>query len=153
MIYLYSQIMLLEITFTLSLYILVQDLLHKDNKRKRLLIGITIWNVFCTLIIYIQIHFDIFISGKLNYTFIFWILSGLIMGVALYYQILIIVNLYKRRRNHEFYHYNIFGKKVFKNEIVLNRELWIFLITIPFFLLPGGYFVARLINFFLYNHL
>lgn len=145
--------MLLEITIALSLYILVQDLLHKDNKRKRLLIGIIIWNVIYTLIIYIQIHLDLFFTGTLNYTFIFWILSGLIMGVALYYQMLIIVNLYKRRRDREFYHYNIFGKKVFKKDIVLIRELWVFLITIPFFLLPGGYFVARLINFILYDRL
>ena len=77
----------------------------------------------------------------------------LILIFTLIVKIRIFINIYKRSKLPENYHLNFFGKKVLHSTVVNKMEIVIFCGTMPFFLISGSYFVARLVNFFLYTHL
>jgi len=81
-----------------------------------------------------------------------WLMSGFIMIVTLGVQIKVFVKLYKRMKDPENYHLNFFGKKVLHASVISKMEMAIFFGTMPFLLISGSYFVARLTNFFLYKH-
>ncbi|HOQ12737.1 MAG: hypothetical protein BWY23_01951 [Spirochaetes bacterium ADurb.Bin218] len=89
----------------------------------------------------------------INLVFISWIMSGVVMFVTLGIKIKIFITIYRRAKDPANYHLNFFGKKVLHSTVVKKMELAIFFGTIPFFLLSGSYFIARLLNFFLYKHL
>jgi hypothetical protein len=82
-----------------------------------------------------------------------WVMSGFIMLVTLWVKIKIFIRIYRKAQDPENYHINFFGKKVLHSSVVSRIELAVFFGTIPFFLMSGAYFIARLVNFFLYRHL
>jgi len=84
---------------------------------------------------------------NLDLSFLLWILSGFVLVVALLMKIIIFIRVYRKTKQPEYYHLNYFGKKVFHKGLVTKAEFLIVLITMPFFLLIGSYFVAQLINF------
>jgi len=88
-----------------------------------------------------------------NLKLILWIVSGFILIVLLFLKIMIIVKILKRTKDPEFYTINFFGKKVYEKGVVRQSEFLTLILTMPFFLMIGAYFVARLINLILYNHL
>ena len=153
MLSIYSQIILFQILFVFILYFLTQFILKRDSGYKIRLIILSLVDIIFAIIIYFQVLINPIIIGKLNFTFIFWLFAGFIMTLSVLIQIMIFIKIYKSRRDDKVYHYNVFGGKVLKKDSIPERELWVFLSSIPFFLLPGAYFVARLINYFLYNHL
>ena len=85
--------------------------------------------------------------------FLLWLLSGGVMLILLGVKVMIFRTIYRRSQMPEHYHFNFFGKKVLHATVVKPIEVMVFMITIPFFLICGAYFVARLINLFLYNRL
>ncbi|NLV68645.1 MAG: hypothetical protein GXY14_13330 [Spirochaetes bacterium] len=90
---------------------------------------------------------------KINVKFILWVISGLITLVLLFLQITILVRVYRRSKDPDFFDINFFGKKVFRKGVIKQSEFLTFILTIPFFLMVGSYFVARFMNLILYNHL
>jgi hypothetical protein len=80
-------------------------------------------------------------------------MSGLMMIIMITIKASIIRNIWKRAKDPANYHFNFFGKKVLDSKAVLQEEVFIFLFTVPFFLLAGAYFFARLVNLILYNRL
>lgn len=89
----------------------------------------------------------------INLVVLSWIMSGLVMFVTLCIKIKIFITVYRRAKDPSNYHLNFFGKRVLHSTVIKKMEMGIFFGTIPFFLLSGSYFMARLINFFLYKHL
>jgi len=89
----------------------------------------------------------------LNLVMLSWIMSGFVMFVTLFIKIKIFITVYRRAKDPSNYHLNFFGKRVLHSTVVKKMEMAMFFGTIPFFLLSGSYFMARLINFFLYKHL
>lgn len=89
----------------------------------------------------------------LNLVVLSWVMSGLVMFVTLCIKIKIFITIYRRAKDPSNYHLNFFGKRVLHSTVVKKMELAMFFGTVPFFLLSGSYFMARLINFFLYKHL
>jgi hypothetical protein len=77
-----------------------------------------------------------------------WIMSGFVMFVCLGVKIKIFIKIYKKAKDPDNYHVNFFGKKVLHSTVVTKIDMAIFFGTIPFFLLSGSYFIARLTNFF-----
>ncbi len=90
---------------------------------------------------------------KINIRFFFWLLSGFIMILLVFIKFIIFRRIYRRTKDPNWYHFNYFGKKVYNNKIVQPAEFMGFIVTFPFFLFIGAYFVARLINLFLYGHI
>jgi hypothetical protein len=89
----------------------------------------------------------------LNLVMLSWIMSGFVMFVTLSIKIKIFITVYRRAKDPSNYHLNFFGKRVLHSTVVKKMEMAMFFGTIPFFLLSGSYFMARLLNFFLYKHL
>lgn len=103
----------------------------------------------CIVVIITKPH----LLKELNLIALTWIMSGFVMFVTLTIKIKIFVTVYKRAKDPSNYHLNFFGKRVLHATVAKKMEIAVFFGTIPFFLLSGSYFMARLINFFLYKHL
>jgi hypothetical protein len=75
-----------------------------------------------------------------------WIISGFVLFILLFLKITILVRIYKRAKDPAFYSINFFGKKVYEKGIVRQSEFVTIFLSMPFFLIIGAYFIARLIN-------
>jgi len=84
---------------------------------------------------------------------VLWLFSGFTTVIILMVKIGIFRKIYKRTRDPVNFHINYFGKKVYEPGIVKNHEILGLVVTIPFFLFIGAYFIARLINFIMTGHI
>jgi len=90
---------------------------------------------------------------KLDVSFLLWILSGFLFLILFLLQLSVLLKIFIRSRDPENFERNFFGKKVYKESVVKKSEYGIFMGSLPFLLLIGAYFFARLINYFLYGKL
>ncbi len=90
---------------------------------------------------------------KINFNYLIWILSGVIGFFILLIQVGIFFRIYWRCKDPKNYHYNYFGKKVYHQDVASKAEVAVMFLSLPFFLLIGAYFVARLFNLFFYGHI
>ncbi|MCP4132377.1 MAG: hypothetical protein GY754_15505 [bacterium] len=86
---------------------------------------------------------------EIDLAFILWVTSGIVMCGTLILKINVFRKVHKRTKDPNFYHMNHFGKKVYKEDLVKKSEFLTMILSIPFFLLIGAYFVAKLINWIL----
>lgn len=151
----FISILLITISFTFCLQILViiQYLLTKGESYYRIFLGTFVINTILMIIASISIlkYPSTFVA--IDIKFILWLISGFILIFILFIKISTLLKIYKRTKNPEYYTINFFGKKVFAKGIIKQHEFITLLLTMPFFLLVGSYFVARLINIILYGHL
>ncbi len=82
-----------------------------------------------------------------------WIMSGVLMLMLFLLKISIFKRIYNRAQDPQHFHYNFFGKKVLHSSAVSPIEIVLFFASMPFFLFSGAYFVARVLNLILYNHI
>lgn len=143
----------LFLSFLGHIFSLVTYVTRKSERSLRTFIKTTISNVMLagTCIVLFMSRPDL--MYEVDVQKLVWLMSGFIMFTTLGVKIRIFIRIYKRAQNPEHYHVNFFGKKVLHSSVVNRIELAIFFGTIPFFLMSGSYFIARLVNFFLYKHL
>lgn len=143
----------LFLSFLGHIFALVTYVTRKSERSLRTFIKTTISNVILagTCIVLFMSRPDLMFEVDVQK--LVWLMSGFIMFTTLGVKIRIFIRIYKRAQNPEHYHVNFFGKKVLHSSVVNRIELAIFFGTIPFFLMSGSYFIARLVNFFLYKHL
>jgi len=143
----------LFLSFLGHIFALVTYVTRKSERSLRTFIKTTISNVILagTCIVLFMSRPDLMFEVDVQK--LVWLMSGFIMFTTLGVKIRIFIRIYKRAQNPEHYHVNFFGKKVLHSSVVNRIELAIFFGTIPFFLMSGAYFIARLVNFFLYKHL
>ena len=143
----------LFLSFLGHIFALVTYVTRKSERSLRTFIKTTISNVILagTCIVLFMSRPDLMFEVDVQK--LVWLMSGFIMFTTLGVKIRIFIRIYKRAQNPEHYHINFFGKKVLHSSVVNRIELAIFFGTIPFFLMSGAYFIARLVNFFLYKHL
>ena len=90
---------------------------------------------------------------EVNLKEVLWLLSGLAFCFSFFLQINVFVRVYRRTKDPRFYYLNFFGKKVYEKGVIRQYEFLIIFASLPVLLLLGSYFVARLINLFLYGHI
>jgi hypothetical protein len=90
---------------------------------------------------------------KLDIKFMMWIISGFVLIFILFIKISTIIKIYKRSKDPDYYSINFFGKKVYEPGIIRPYEFLTLILTMPFFLMVGSYFIARLVNMLLYGYL
>ena len=132
---------------------LVNYVTKKSEKSLRNFVKTAISNVLLSMACMVLIFKRPDLVTKVDLRFVTWLMSGLIMIFTLVVKIKIFVNIYRRSKLPVNYHFNFFGKKVLHSTVVSKFEIVIFFGTMPFFLISGSYFMARLMNFFLYKHL
>jgi len=138
----------LFLSFLGHLFALVSYVTTKSDRSLKTFINTTLSNIIlagaCIVLIMSKPELLRFVDVRR----LTWIMSGFVMFVCLIVKIKIFIKIYKRAKNPENYHINFFGKKVLHSSVVTKVDMAIFFGTIPFFLLSGSYFVARLTNFF-----
>ncbi len=145
--------LLLFIPFTVNIFILIIYIYTNIIiYRKRFLLTAFFSFGLLGLVLFIS-RFSMPLFEALNFTVLFWLLSGYLLSVAISVKIFIFSRLYKRHQDPNNFHYNFFGKKVMHSGFLTKKEMGFFVISIPAFLFAGAYFVARLINLILYGHL
>lgn len=145
--------LLFFIPFTLNIIVLIQYIYTKKLIYRKRFFS-TAYLSFVILGIVILLSFYIPPLYKtLDFSLLFWILSGYLMITSICVKILILRRVYLRYQEPQNFHYNFFGKKVIHSGYLTNREMKIFFITMPLFLFAGAYFIARLINLILYGRL
>lgn len=83
----------------------------------------------------------------INYDFVLWVLSGIVMFLMLSYKVLTFAKVYQRMNNPANYSLNYFGKKVYAPNVIAKSEIAAMFLTIPLFLIIGAYFIAKLYQF------
>jgi hypothetical protein len=141
----------LSFSFCLQMLVIVQYLSTKSESYYRILLGTFIINTVLMIITSVfmfktPVHFY-----NLNIKLFMWIVSGFVLLILLFLKITIFMRVYKRSKDPAFYTLNFFGKKVYAKGILKNSEFVSIILSMPFFLIIGSYFVARLINIILYG--
>lgn len=146
-------LVLLQISFTVHIYFLIQYVLRREGRFLRRFINTAISNIVLAGALTILVIFRPDLIRNINLQFLLWIMAGLIMIIMIMIKATILRNMYRRSKDPANYHFNFFGKKVLHSKVVLQEEIYIFLFTIPFFLFCGAYFFARLINLLMFGQL
>ncbi|MCX7678214.1 MAG: hypothetical protein N2316_03255 [Spirochaetes bacterium] len=123
----------------------------RENRYVRWFANTAIVNIFIAGIITVYVIYDPTAIRGINLGRILWLISGIITFIMLTIQIVIFKRLFKRMRDPAYYHYNYFGKKVLNSGVVTKNEVFIFFFSIPFLLLFGSFFVAKIINYIKYG--
>lgn len=141
------------ISFGFHLYFLARFIMKRDKPSITWFLNTSLTNIAlaCGLIIVILKNPDA--VRNLDFRLYSWIFTGLILILVVFVKVRILRTIYRRAQMPEHFHYNFFGKKVLHPSVIKKYEFITFLVTIPFFLIAGAYFVARLINILLYGHL
>ena len=142
----------LFLSFLGHIFSLVTYVTRKSERSLNTFIKTTISNIILagTCIVLFMSKPDLLIDVECRR--LVWIMCGFVMFITLGVKIRIFIRIYKRAQDESNYHLNFFGKKVLHSTVVSKIEMAIFFGTMPFFLMSGAYFVARLANFFLYKH-
>jgi len=146
-------IITLSFSFSLQILVIVQYLSTKSKSYYNAFLGTFIINTILMVITSIVIFKEPAAFSKIDVKFILWIVSGFVLMFIIFIKVNIIIRIYKRSKDPQFYSINFFGKKVYEKGIIKPYEFVTLFLTMPFFLLVGSYFVARLINMLLYNYL
>lgn len=102
-------------------------------------------SIFFAVLIALVIYARPAMSSKVRSETIMLIESGFIFFFLLFVKISITVRIFKRSRNSDYYDISFFGKKVYKLEVVKKSELAVYLVSMPFTLMTGAYFIANII--------
>ncbi len=70
--------------------------------------------------------------------------SGLIFFFLLSVKARITLKVIRRGKSPEYYDISFFGKKVYRPDVVKKSELAIFILSMPFTLITGAYFLANI---------
>ncbi|MBN1534758.1 MAG: hypothetical protein JXA20_18955 [Spirochaetes bacterium] len=149
----YALLFLLLVSFFSHIASIIFYILNKSTRIFNFFVSTLISNMCLSMVLIVFALRNPEMIRSLNMRLILWVLSGIIMIITLFIQIAVFRNVFRRSRDPEFYHFNYFGKKVYEDGIIRKSEFFSFVISLPFLLIIGAYFVARLINIFIYGHI
>ena len=148
-----SLLIALSFSFCFQITIIIMYLSNKKDIYYKLFLGTFIINTVLMIIVSVIALSSPVSIRNVNLKLILWIVSGFILIVLLFLKISILVRILKRTKDPRFYSINFFGKKVYEKGVVKQSEFLTVILTMPFFLLIGSYFIARLLNLVLYGHI
>jgi len=146
-----SLLITLSFSFCFQITVIILYLSNRLQVYYRLFLGTFIINTILMIVTTVIIFRSPQSLRAVDLDFIVWIISGLVLIVLLFLKATIVVRIMKRTKDPEFYSVNFFGKKVYEKGIVKPGEFATITLTMPFFLMIGAYFVARLLNFIYYG--
>jgi hypothetical protein len=145
--------LLLLVSFCFHVFFLVQYALRGDKRDLKRFTQTAITNiVIAGSLIFVALLWPGLVRG-VKLKVIVWLFSGLIMIMMLMIKVTVFKIIYRRSKDPAHFHYNFFGKKVLHPTVVRPVEVILFMFTIPFFLIAGAYFIARLINLIIFKQL
>ncbi len=146
-------LMLLVVSFSIHVVFLAIYIQKRRPRYLTLFVNTTVVNVIIAgLIMGITIYRPEE-ARKIDAKVLTWFIAGVILVLTVAIQAFVFRRIYRRCKMPENYHLNYFGKKVLHHTVVRQGDIVLFFATMPFLLIVGAYFVARLINIILYGHL
>ncbi|MCU0849111.1 MAG: hypothetical protein MUD12_14620 [Spirochaetes bacterium] len=145
--------LLLVLSFSFHIMFLAKYVYKREGKYLRNFINSAVLNVLLALSLIIVSLYKPDQIQEINIKLLLWMVSGMVLGLTLFIKISILHRIYRRAKDPDNYHFNYFGKKVLHSKVATPIEIGIFFVTMPFFCFAGAYFVARLLNLYLYRHL
>lgn len=143
----------LVISFTLHIRFLWKYIQQRQQRYLRHFINSAVSNVLLAIgTMFLALYKPEYIR-KIDFSVFMWLLAGFVLVLMLFIKISIFKRIHRRAQQPEHFHLNYFGKKVLHTTVVTPVDIALFFVTMPFFLFIGAYFVARLINLLMYNHL
>ncbi len=139
-------ILLLEISIVFSLFLLTQYYLKEDQKYHRWLKKSIRWDIALAAITGILFLVTPTLFHELDISLLNLIACGFIMMLMLNIQVQICINIYRESHPPANTQDNESKGEISHRKMTPEKELGIFLGTIPFLLLSGAYFIAKLIN-------
>ncbi|MCX7678215.1 MAG: hypothetical protein N2316_03260 [Spirochaetes bacterium] len=146
-------LMLLFVSLVFHIFFLILYLLKVQKKHLHGFLNTALINIIIALAIIIAIVNKPALIRGINFAQVLWIFSGIIFFFALGVKVNVLMRIYRTFKNPANYHLNFFGKKVLNKDAVSKLDVLAFFGAMPFFLVAGSYFIARLINFILYGRL
>ncbi len=148
-----SLLITLSFSFCFQIAIIIQYLSNKKEIYYKIFLGTFITNTILMIVVSVFMLKSPESVRLVNLKFLMWVVSGFILLVLLYLKISVGIKIYRRTKDPAFYTVNFFGKKVYEKGIVRPSEFLTIVLTMPFFLFVGAYFIARLVNLVLYGYL
>ena len=137
----------LFLSFSIHIFSLFVFVTKKADSAIKVFVATTMSNVMIAGACIVVLISNPRILKEVDVIKVAWVLSGIIMLIALIIQIRIFIKIYKRSKDPENYHVNYFGKKVLHSTVISKMDFLVFLGAIPFLLMAGAYFIAKLINY------
>ncbi len=137
-------IIVLEISFVIHIYFLVNFLSKRQDRDFRGFFITTITNIFMG--IFIAIFTIIFPAQirEINVDRLLFVESGVVFVIMIYVKGRITMAIYRRAKDPNNYHFNVFGKKVLHGSVATMKDVMFYFLTLPFTLICGAYFVTKL---------
>jgi hypothetical protein len=145
--------LLFFLSFTAHILIVVFYVINKSKKLFNAFLVTAFTNVSIGMVLSIFALNQPEKIRNIDIKLILWIISGFIMFLMLVLKIAFFRRIYLRTKDPECYHFNYFGKKVYNKGLVKQYEYFTLLLSMPFFLILGAYFIARLINLVMYGNI
>ncbi|HNR89862.1 MAG TPA: hypothetical protein PKM65_16110 [Spirochaetota bacterium] len=139
-------IVVLLLSFGFHLFFLMQYVVTKDTRQLRRFVNTAISNIVIAGGVTILVLFRPDLIRSIDVDMLLWMITGAIMVMMVTIKVTIVRNIMQRAKDPAFFHYNYFGKKILDPGVVKPGEVMVFMLTMPFFLLAGAYFVARIVN-------
>jgi len=137
---------LLLLSFCVHILVLILYVTRAQKKHLQWFLNTAVSNIVIAGTISFLLVWKPAVIRNINPAFTLWLLSGLVLIVTLAIKIGLFRRMYRNMQDPKNYHYNFFGKKVLHPEAVSKLDVLAFFGTMPFFLMAGAYFVARLVN-------
>ncbi len=146
-------ILVLLLSFSIHIYFLLLYILRAQKKHLKGFINTAISNITIAGSIMFLLVYKPSLIREVNAAMMLWLMSGLIFVITLVVKVRLFMRMYRNIRDPKNFHLNFFKKKVLNKDAVSKVDISVFFMTMPFFLMAGAYFLARLINLIIYGKL
>lgn len=134
----------LQVSLAIHIQSLVGYIWKKTMVYFRGFIITSITNSMVGITLAIYVLMDREVLAGLNIDRILVLETGVLFAFMLGQKVRVTIQIIRRLRNPESYHVNHFGRKVYHGSIVEGKELAVYFLTMPFTLIAGAYFFAKL---------
>jgi hypothetical protein len=142
-------LIVLLVSFSLHISYLLKYIRSRDNAFLWKFINTTVINVCVSGACIVIMIFMPEKIRRIDPSILSWAMSGVLMGLMMLFQSSVFIKVYRRAQMPENYHYNFFGKKILNPAVVKPIEVALFIVSIPFLLVSGAYFTAKIIRMFM----
>jgi len=119
-----------------------------EDKKYKLLRGFnftSVSTILLGLLLLIVILLKPDAAARFEFKTLLVIESGFVFLFLVFVKVSITFRIIKRSKSLEYYDISFFGKKVYRLEIVKKSELAVYILSMPFTLISGAYFIANVL--------
>ncbi len=146
-------LLVLLLSIFIHIYFLLQYVLKVQKKHLHGFVNTAVSNIMIAGAIMLLVVYNPSLVRNIDPVLTMWLISGLVLVITLVIKVSLFRRMYRNMQDPKNYHLNFFGKKVLHPGAVTKLDMLAFFGTMPFFLMAGAYFVARLVNLIMYGRL